>query len=542
MARKPSVAARTSLYRLLGVADLATGVQKKYLGDSNYTVTETDVSGRTALLVQGLMRTPSVSWAGTLHALTGEAIQLGNETAAAVLFIRDDDEQAWALTYGMGFQLLDQTRVDGGFGQRIAIRTADPRDLNSLTRTTLDHRSRTDRFSIPGGDHLRGFGVGDYGEIVSRLVAKAELKALTGGAKPIRIRGADALSVPLGKKPEQLVKDLDVLSKILDTDPPADLAVLEQLVAVRNNPELIEALEEDLEEALTDPKKASRLSLSWPHERIEENSPATSFKIRGAGHSASRKVYDGDPTLSDLLAPLAKAGKGKRLESLKAVRVMLYRDADATEPISAAIPGLHWLAFETDRDGKRYCLHDGRWYLMDQDYAEKLRARTQAILDRKPSFNLPDWPLGDAESVYNHHLADELGGTFLDAKLIRTVLHRRGIEACDVLTSDGVLIHVKDLKASAPASHLLAQALVSTDALLHDEEARTKLRELVKAEGGNPTSVSDKVRTVVLGLGHHGKPLSADSLFTFTQVTLARQVAALEAQGVEVLVGPIRRT
>lgn len=33
--------------------------------------------------------------------------------------------QVWGLTYGMGFQLLDQSRVDGGFGQRIAIRTAD---------------------------------------------------------------------------------------------------------------------------------------------------------------------------------------------------------------------------------------------------------------------------------------------------------------------------------------------------------------------------------------------------------------------------------
>jgi uncharacterized protein (TIGR04141 family) len=131
-----------------------------------------------------------------------------------------------ALTCGMGFQLLDQARVDGGFGQRVAIRTANQPGLNSLTRTTLDHRSRTDRFSIPGGDHLRGFGVGDYGELVTRLVARAELKALTAGARPLRIRGADALSVPLGKKPEDLVKDLDALKKVLDQELPADLAVL----------------------------------------------------------------------------------------------------------------------------------------------------------------------------------------------------------------------------------------------------------------------------------------------------------------------------
>ncbi len=85
--------------------------------------------------------------------------------------------------------------IDPGFGQRIALRTADARELNSLTRTTLDQRSMTDRISIPSGDHLRGFGIGDFGEVVTRLVAKATIPELAGGAKPLRIRGADALSL-----------------------------------------------------------------------------------------------------------------------------------------------------------------------------------------------------------------------------------------------------------------------------------------------------------------------------------------------------------
>lgn len=541
VARKSSVAARTSLYRLVDVPDLAAAVQTKYQSDANFTVTATDVAGRRALLVAGTMRNPTVSWAATLSGLTGHSVALSNETAAAVLVIAAGDEEAWALTYGMGFQLLEQARVDGGFGQRVAIRTANPQDLNSLTRTTLDHRSRTDRFSIPGGDHLRGFGVGDYGELVTRLVARAEMKDLTGGAKPLRIRGADALSVPLGKKPEHLLKDLDALKRVMEKSPPADLAVLEQLVAIRNHPELVEELEGDLEEALDDEKRRRRLSLSWPHERIEENSPPTAFKIYGTGRSTSRTVYDGDPELSDLLEALGKAPRGKRVEALRAMRVMLFRDTDGKEPISAAIPAVHWLAFETDRDGKRYCLHDGRWYLMDQDYAARLQARTEELFRRKPEFALPDWSLDDSERVYNQRLAAALGGTFLDAKLIRTDLHWRGIEACDVLTAEGVLVHVKDLKSSAPASHLLAQALVSADALLHDEDARTKLRELVEAEGGSPASVPEKVHTVVLVLAHEGAPLTPESLFTFTQVTLARQVASLESQGVDVRIGVVAR-
>lgn len=541
MGRKPSVAARTSLYRLVGLPDLASGVQLKYRTNAAFTVTPTDVAGRTALLVAGTMRTPTVSWAGTLRDLTGQSVALSNETAAAVLLIDAGEGEAWALTYGMGFQLLDQARVDGGFGQRVAIRTAYPMELNSLTRTTLDHRSRTDRFSIPGGDHLRGFGVGDYGELVTRLVARAELTALTAGTKPLRIRGADALSVPLGKKPDHLVKDLDALKNVLEQEPPADLAVLEQLVAIRNGPELVEALEADLEEALGDPRRRTRLSLSWPHERIEENSPPTSFKIHGIGRTSSRTVHDGDPELADLLEALVQVQAGKRVDALRSMRVILFRDAEGKEPISAAIPALHWLAFETDREGKRYCLHDGRWYLMDQGYADRLRARIAELFQRTPDFGLPDWPIGVPEKVYNERLAAALGGTFLDAKLIRTDFHPRGIEACDVLTDGGVLVHVKDLKSSAPASHLLAQALVSTDALLHDENARAKLRELVVAEGGRPESVPEKVHALVLVLAHAGAALTPESLFTFTQVTLARQVSALTSQGVDVRIGVVVR-
>lgn len=83
------------------------------------------------------MVTDIVSWASTAHGLTGCPIELGNQTAATVLLIRNGDG-AWALTYGMGFQLLDHDQLDPGFGQRVAIRTADANALNSLTRTTLD--------------------------------------------------------------------------------------------------------------------------------------------------------------------------------------------------------------------------------------------------------------------------------------------------------------------------------------------------------------------------------------------------------------------
>ena len=259
-----------------------------------------------------------------------------------------------------------------------------------VTRTTLDQRSRTDRFSIPSGDHLRGFGVGDFGELVTRLVAKAEIPSMTGGKQPLRIRGADALSAPLARTPDSLVADLDVLESILDEPAAAELEVLEQLVVIKHKPELIETLEGALSQALATPDQA-RLGLSWPHEHIDENGTPTSFKIMGAGRAWAH-VQDGTPELGFLLDALSTDKPDERLDRLKRMRVQLFRDADGEEPISTAIPGLKWLAFETEAEGKRYCLHDATWYLMDQDYARRLRERTQAIFDPDPGISLPEWP------------------------------------------------------------------------------------------------------------------------------------------------------
>ncbi|MDN5851875.1 MAG: TIGR04141 family sporadically distributed protein [Actinomycetia bacterium] len=383
MTRSPSPATRTTLYRLDDVPELSQAIRDKYLNGDGFESTPTIVGGREAMLVCGSMTTERVAWATTVHALTSLQVELGNVTAASALIIRRSDDAAWALTYGMGFQLLDQAKVDGGFGQRIAIRVADPNDLSSITRTTLDQRSRTDRLSIPSGDHLRGFGVGDFGELVTRLVGKAEIPSLTGGEKPIRIRGADALSVPLGKHPNQLVADIDVLEAMLARPAAPELEVLEQLVAVKNAPDVVDELDRALDAALADPSNA-RLGLSWPHERIDENSTPSSFRLTRPG-LRSPEASDGIPELGDLLAVL---GDGHDLLArLKSTKVHLYRDAAGTEAISAAIPALRWLVFEIVKDGKRYCLYDGRWYLMDRATPRSCACRLRRSSSDGPRFS-----------------------------------------------------------------------------------------------------------------------------------------------------------
>lgn len=226
----------TSLYRLIRVGELSAAVRDKYLNDTTkFTQESCTVGDREALLVHGHMATLRAAWADRVQALTSVSFEASNQNAAAVLIIAgEDDNTAWAISYGMGHHLLDQTRVDPGFGQRIAIRVADPDQLNSLISKTLDRRAKVDRSSIPSGSQLRGFGLADFGELVTRVVATAELSGLTIG-KSFKVRGADALNLPLAHTPEDLLADLKVIEQALKKPPPPQLQILEQLVALKKN-------------------------------------------------------------------------------------------------------------------------------------------------------------------------------------------------------------------------------------------------------------------------------------------------------------------
>lgn len=332
-----------------------------------------------------------------------------------------------------------------------------------------------------------------------------------------------------------------MIDQILTKDAPSELAVLEQLVAIEHQPELTARLEDRLSCSLAGDSNAGKLALSWPHERIDENGTPSSFKIIGAGRYP---IQDGIPQMDTILDSVGGLDARERLEKIDHLKIILFRDSEGDDPISTAIPVRKWLAFETQDNGRRHCLHGGAWYRMASDYAAKLSRRITEIFNRDPGFHMPTWLVdgGEDEAAYNRRAADELGGVLLDQKFVHTDLHRRGIEMCDLLLTDGTLVHVKNIDRSGPASHLLAQALVSADALRYDDEAWQKFERIVIRSGGDVSCVPDTAKRVVLAVARKKRPITADDLFTFTQINLVRQVTALENQGVEVFVLPISRT
>ncbi len=532
MVPKKSSETRMTLYRLVGYPSLEKVIRERY---SDFGEEQVVVGGRQSVLHWGQTPEKTVKWAETVKGLSGTSIDLSTGVPAAVLVLPGSDDEsaepfAWAVTFGMGFQLLDQRYIDAGFGQRVAIRGADPTRLNSITKVTLDESAKTDRSSIPVGASLRSFGFEDIGELATRVVASGVVEGIGSGGKPVTIRGADALSMPMSKKPDEFIADLDRLVAVLDKQPASEeLADLERLVLIKDKP-TIEDLDRVLVEAIAE-KAPKRLSIAWPHETVDEFGLAQGFKVT---HSGYREVQDGLPTLDDLLAPVRKSDRSNWANRLSEIGVLLYASADSDGLVSSRMPVRKWLTFQVDRHDRRYFLHSGRWYVMDQSYADKVAKRTREIFARPaPITNLPRWESGMDEAAYNNRVAESVRGLLLDRKLIKGETTKGRFEACDILLNDGTFIHVKHVQSSAPASHLLAQALVSTEVLTHDTKARTDLRRRIRNEGQDSKAYECTPKKVVVILAKEGAAMDADSLFTFTQVNLGRQDRLLKSRGVD---------
>ena len=280
MASAPPEATRLTIYRLHGLKVLKDAIKDKHQGmsSSRFSIGDADGDSRECLLVEGRTPEKQVRWASALNRITGDNRSISNSSPLAVLLIPDlsrdpisTQPHAWAVTFGYGYTLLEPDNIDTGFGLSVALRTATPETISSLTSVTLDAKTKTERSSIPSGDDLRAFGFEDIGEIATRMVAKANPTVLDGEGKSITIRGAGSLNLPLSTAPDSLLRQLDQIAEILDTPPSdPDLALIDQTRQVKpGQAKLTATLTANLVSGIGSPAQ-SRLALAWPHEMVEE--------------------------------------------------------------------------------------------------------------------------------------------------------------------------------------------------------------------------------------------------------------------------------
>ncbi|MFJ2593298.1 DUF6119 family protein [Streptomyces erythrochromogenes] len=554
MARQQAPATKATLYRLCRSSgqSIAECIQEKYADNGEeFEIQRVDIAGIESIVISGAMRTDEPKWRPHLKSLTSLDFRLQNVSSAAALIVPYGGYD-YALTWGLGYILLNPQILDSSFGLRFAIRKASPTQVRSLTSHTMDTLARTARTSVPSGAPLDAFGVEEVGEVISRLVGRVAAGGLVAAAgKPgaqATIRGADGLSVPLGRRPQDLVSDIRYLHDVVENEAPAKgLEHFENTRPLRpGSPEIAE-LQGMLSQALE--PGSPLIALTWPAEWQEgSQGEADGYRIRGSG--AGREEQPEELELHHLLRPVSRYEVSARLEALKRITVQGVNGEGLA--ISRAISGDKWINFQVDHEGKRYIFHQGRWFDVGGAYLELLRGRVEKILSKKSSLIVSEWPRelkpkGNVdratEGRYNE-LVMRVHPDFLclDKKLVRTVQHPRGFEACDLLGPDNELIHVKHMEDSVSASHLFNQAVVSTEALRRQPDAISKMREVVAKESGRGREIPHNFqpRKVILAFG--GREATPAALFTFSQVTLVRCAQRLAELGAELEVLEIKDT
>ena len=246
--------------------------------------------------------------------------------------------------------------------------------------------------------------------------------------------------------------------------------------------------------------------------------------------------------LADILRAARNQRPGERVKALRSGRAYLNADARGEEVLGVARAD-KWLEASVAIGARRFFLMDGDWFEIGADYVRASRDAIAPLFQVAPAAILPPWslPAGQTEREYNQFVAAQSCGRMLCLDRNPGVRNPLGagssLEICDLLGPENELIHVKRAKGSAPLSHLFAQGLISAQSLV-----------------AGPATVRDRFVDVVAGLPHgralrrdfkpakvvyailleNGKQLTLDTLFPFSQATLAHSARILNTYGVAV--------
>ncbi|MEU2117111.1 TIGR04141 family sporadically distributed protein [Streptomyces sp. NPDC016459] len=536
-----NTAVRT-VYRLTGVTPTAEAMldnlDLELLDRLGADLHFPEALGVPAVYVTCGMEHPEAPWCEPMARTTGITVAERVRRTAAVLLLAVDGT-VYAIGCDQGYRLIPDHLKDKRFGLSFAIRQMDPSLIRGAVSRSLG-QARTDISLVPGGAPVPMLGIRDHSRIVRSLGGYLDDLPLTRSrytrGKAVSAQGGCGLRIALGIEPEALVSDLRTIARICREDiPHQDLEFVDHIVPV-SDPTDLDALERDLDNRLGRPADG-RISASVPFDHHVAYAEATAYMTR-INSTDARRSDDFD--LGYVLARAQLALPGRRLDVLREGTVTLARDrrAGAVDTI-AVTPALTWLESDASLDSRRFFLLEGEWYEAGASYVAECRATVAALFPPSPSTSFPAWLKGESENTYNNRVDDEHPGwVCLDTKNVTNPLKRRDqIEICDLLMPDGTLVLVKRAGGSGPLSHLFGQARVAVELLQESAQVRAEFTaKVARLSGGKyllPKDFTPK-RIILAMLLKNREHLSPESIFGFSQITIAQTAKALAARGVTV--------
>lgn len=413
------------------------------------------------------------SWVNYLNPVVDGGIQGPRSASASGLLVLAVDGHQFALTFGYGRSLLNQAKIERRFGLKVALNLINDRQIRSLDTKTFDEMVVSTNTQTSRTADLPTFGVDVLRDI---------LRAVTGSAPEDSgyktVSGADALVLGVDAPATGIPTLLrDLYSHYTETKYQATFGWIDHLAEVKD-PALINRLDTRLVDQLKI-ADTSATHLAMPENLDWED--IEHFLIVPTARQAQFEELD----LDAYLAVPATKTPNLTIDQLKSRKV-------SVKFISSSDPVTKWslyqcLVSEQNIDDKLFALVEGHWF----EVANSLVTQVDNTVAQLPgaTVTLPAGLPGETEAHYNRRAAAASPDlTLLDAKLVAPDGANTRIEFCDLLSTDGSLVHVKRKSRSSTLSHLFAQGHVSAEAL-SDGTLRDQVRAAIqKAVGAKDAS------------------------------------------------------
>ncbi len=458
---------RLTIYLLRDVSDLADALADDMAEtlDVGELTQASGLKGR-VYSKKSLSRKPG--WTGYLDPVVDGGVQGLRSSSASGLLLLQVDGNTYALTFGYGRSFLNQAKIERRFGLKVALNLIDARQIRSLDTKKFDEMVVSTNTQTSRTTELPTFGVD-----VLRDILRAVTGVAPDGSGYKSLSGADALVLGVPRQVTDLPELLrDLHLHYTATKYQESFSWVDQLAEVKD-PSLVATLDSQLVEQL----KASDTStthmampeyLDW--EDVEH------FLIVPTG----QKTYD-ELDLDKYLTQKKTDATNLTLALLKSrkisVKFLRSTDPDARWSVYQA------LVSEQRHNGVLYALIEGRWFAVADSLVSQVDTAVAAI--PLASVALPDGLPGESEGDYNSRAATASADlALLDKKLVAPDGATTRIEFCDLLGTDGSLVHVKRKSRSSTLSHLFAQGHVSAEALV-DGVFRDKVRSAIQSAVGS---------------------------------------------------------
>lgn len=388
--------------------------------------------------------------------------ELTNSSNRAILFLRVEN-RIYSCCFGYGQYLLNSACIESDFGLKTSLNSMNPDKLRSMDKAKLDELTVQTRIQSSVSTDRGSFDIDVIGDLLRSITGETIDKSLGNS-----ITGTEAVYISPKIEFTDIIPVIKKLNNNYNLDKYKEKFDWIDNLEHEKNPDLIDDLNEALVDALKN-KDSIVTSISSPF--ILDWTDFAGIRFTEKGDLTDLEItnyYDFKEDISDLT-----------VEKLKSS--FLYFENGASET-RGAVSLMKCLNFQTKLGESIYVRTLGKWYRISKIYSDRIIEEVRKIKTSDSSFIECEnsWD----EKTYNIELAASNSSfSLFDRKMIRCEAAKTDIEACDVLTQNKELIHIKPKNQSSTLSHLFSQGRISAIALNSDKMFRKNMRKIIKSNG-----------------------------------------------------------